>query len=342
MLNRQKILLHLLRESGGRAGKLQVMKWAFLLSRADSSGGSAFYQFLPYHYGPYSFCLAQEMDALAKRDYVRLEGDKTWALTELGRQARPQVDQPVRADLWRILKDHRELSNSSLLRSVYQRYPWFSINSKVTQHQARPEADCAVYTAGYEGQSVDGFLNELMTHGIRRIIDVRRNPIARRYGYHKSTLHRLAGYVGIDYAHFPQLGIASEERQELHTFGDRLELFDRYAATTLKTEREAIAEVARLMQERPSVLVCLEAEPECCHRSRLAVPVSKKSGLPIVHLDACQHAACDDQRLRSPPPPTSQLHSVSKSASVSKLSAIPNRNLNLQIRYSIPNPTPIF
>jgi hypothetical protein len=28
----------------------------------------------------------------------------------------------------------------------------------------------------------------------------------------------------------------------------------------------------------------MEAEPSCCHRSRLANPVSELTGLPIIHL----------------------------------------------------------
>lgn len=282
----------MLQESGGNARRLQLMKWAFLLSCSESRGGNAFFQFLPYHYGPYSFCLAQEMDALVRHGYVLQEDDKIWALTKLGENTRFALDQTIRMDIWRTLKDHENSSNETLLDYVYERFPWFSVNSRIKRLEERPEADCAVYTAGYEGLSVDGFLNQLIQHGIRRIIDVRRNPVARRFGFHKSTLKRLAEKVDIDYVHFPQLGIASEQRQELHTYSDRLELFNTYSATTLRTETEAIAEVAQLTKERASVLVCLEAEPEYCHRSFLAAPVAEKSGLPIVHIGTCTHAAC--------------------------------------------------
>ncbi len=253
---------------------------------------TSFFQFLPYHYGPYSFCLDREMDALANQGYVDDCDRKHWSLTEIGRNTRFSVDQPVRADVWKVLRRFGKSSSSSLLRSVYESFPWFSVNSRVEQLENRPTADPAVYTAGYEGLSVDGFLNELMIHGIRRIIDVRRNPVARRFGFHKSTLARLASNVGIDYIHIPQLGIASDQRQELHTYQDRLDLFERYASTTLENEIEAIAKVASLVNERASALVCLESDPDCCHRSYLAVPVAKKTGLPVVHLGNCVHAAC--------------------------------------------------
>jgi hypothetical protein len=33
------------------------------------------------------------------------------------------------------------------------------------------------------------------------------------------------------------------------------------------------------------VLVCMESEPNDCHRSRLAKPLADLTGLPIKHLD---------------------------------------------------------
>ncbi|WP_197455988.1 DUF488 family protein [Stieleria neptunia] len=56
--------------------------------------------------------------------------------------------------------------------------------------------------------------------------------------------------------------------------------------TTLKKESQAIEVVAALVQEKPSVLVCMEAEPCQCHRLRLANSVASLTGLEIVNLRA--------------------------------------------------------
>jgi uncharacterized protein (DUF488 family) len=48
---------------------------------------------------------------------------------------------------------------------------------------------------------------------IRRLIDVRSNPTARRYGFHESTLDRLVNRLSIEYRHFAELGIRSEIRR---------------------------------------------------------------------------------------------------------------------------------
>ncbi len=67
-------------------------------------------------------------------------------------------------------------------------------------------------------------------------MDGRNNPSSRRYGFHKSTLTRLAGKLGIEYVHFPELGIHSERRQLFPADGDRGALFDEYEGSTLRSE----------------------------------------------------------------------------------------------------------
>jgi uncharacterized protein (DUF488 family) len=285
MLQRQRAVLALLDLAGGRASHLQVTKWAFLLREESSSaGGSAFYQFVPYRFGPYSFCLYQEVAALVRDGYIT-ETNTSWALTSAGAAAAKSASPRVQADADRIVRAHRGKSRDQLITYVYERFPAFTVNSEIRRLVPRPHATCAVYTAGYEGLLVDGFLNGLVASGIARVIDVRSNPVSRRYGFHKTTLNRLCGKLGIDYVHFPELGIASEQRQDLDVPGAREALFSLYEAVTLPANRAAITDVARLMQERPSVLVCMEACHRECHRSRLAKPVEQVSRLPVRHLE---------------------------------------------------------
>ena len=139
-------------------------------------------------------------------------------------------------------------------------------------------------SVGYEGLSADAFLNGLLERGIRHVIDVRRNPIARRYGFHRGTLQRLSGRLSLSYSHFPELGIESAHRVDLSAFADYQRLFERYEAETLPHRRDEIGAVAALQQEQASALLCIEADPAWCHRSRLADAVSGVTGLPVHHL----------------------------------------------------------
>ena len=45
-----------------------------------------------------------------------------------------------------------------------------------------------------------------------------------------------------------------------------------------------VQDLGRLMRLRPSVLVCVEKDVRCCHRSRLAEAVARETGLEVVHL----------------------------------------------------------
>ncbi len=159
------------------------------------------------------------------------------------------------------------------------------VNSKREQHATRPVASLAVYTAGYEGQQVDGFLNTLLLNGIQQLLDVRNNPISRQYGYHKTTLGRLCKSLDIEYVHRPELGIPPVLRQSLKTQADYEVLFAKYEADILANQTVAVEEVSQLVQTKPTVLVCMEADPHMCHRTRLAKAVSEKSRLPVRHLE---------------------------------------------------------
>lgn len=282
MLNRQKALLEIVRLAGGEIDRMVLTKWAFVIRQeAESRGGDAFYDFVPYQYGPFSFGLYQEMEKLVAQGYVQERGSSAWAL---GTIPAPPVERSIQQDLAKVAARFRRVSVENLLDYVYDKYPQFTVNSRRKQLAARPTAPLSVYTAGYEGKSIDAFLNGFIESGVVHLIDVRSNPIARRYGFHRSTLERLTSRLGIQYSHVPHLGISSEQRQQLETMDDYEQLFRRYESTTLQTEQEAIETVCDWVRESPSVLVCMEAEPRCCHRARLAVPVSRLTGLPIHHL----------------------------------------------------------
>jgi uncharacterized protein (DUF488 family) len=274
-------------QSAGRAvQRIELTKWCFLLRHElPSSGGNAFYDFVPYRFGPFSFSLYQEADKLQQNGYLDFPDDNSWVLRADCRSV-PAPPKDVQADVQKVLDRFGEMPLDSLIRYVYRQFPAYTVNSERQKLASRPTTQPAVFTAGYEGLSVDAFLNLLVETGIERLIDVRMNPVARRFGFHKSTLSRLLGHLGIEYLHVPELGIASSSRQDLNAYEDYQKLFASYEATTLESESAAIERVSRLISERPSVLVCMEADPKYCHRSRLANRVAEITHLPLAHLQA--------------------------------------------------------
>ncbi len=73
MLTRQKALLRLIANDGTHMGKTRLQKLAFLLrDEISDSPTSRVYQFVPYHFGPYSFTLSHELRNLESDGFVRI------------------------------------------------------------------------------------------------------------------------------------------------------------------------------------------------------------------------------------------------------------------------------
>ncbi len=288
MLNRQKTLLLLLDLANRPVSKIELTKWSFLLrNEMPSCGGSTFYEFLPYKQGPFSFCLYREIDALIRDGYVEVVGDFHWKSTALAKEKTISLVNTIQSDSSQLVKKFGKMNANDVVDYVYDRHPVYTMNSERRKLAKRPIAEPMVFTAGYERLSVDAFLNRLLNNGIQRIIDVRNNPIARRYGFHKSTLNRLSSRVQIDYIHIPELGIQSSLRRSLESLADYEELFKQYEETTLDQEKIAIEKAANLITEKASVLICMEADPVYCHRTRLANQISIKTGLDVKDLGGC-------------------------------------------------------
>ena len=280
MLHRQRVLLELLRSAGRPLLRIELVKWAFVLRHeTPSGGGSAFYEFLPFKQGPYSFNLKREMDQLVQMAAVS-DADGRWKAEE-----NVTIPEKVCRDLEGVSARLRSLDLEDLLKHVYGSHPEYTINSEIERLAERRVAEPAIYTAGYEGLQVDAFLHRLIRAGIRRLVDVRHNPIARRYGFHKSTLSNLSEQVGIEYVHIPELGIPSAERVGLDATLDRFDLLARYERERLPKQESAVASLVASMRDKPSALVCMEAAPCECHRSRLAERLATLTGMPVVHID---------------------------------------------------------
>lgn len=276
----------ILQQVGGTASSVQMMKWAFLLScETPSHGGKTFYQFIPYRYGPYSFTLNQETDSLIRNGFLEKGTDNRWRLTPIGKGLNLKLPSDVSKDICQIIATYGKLSGQKLTNLVYDKYSWFTINSELPgrRKEQRPVAKKYIYTAGYEGKTVDEFLNLLMESGISRLIDVRYNPISRRYGFHKSTLSRLCSSLNIDYQHFPGLGIPGSERECIGSENQYITLFENYRLNLSSHEKD-LANVIGFLQSEPSVLVCMEANPNCCHRNVLAQHLATLIDMPIKHL----------------------------------------------------------
>jgi uncharacterized protein (DUF488 family) len=286
MITREKIILNLIHRAGGEVSRLNLVKLAFLFRQESQSDTvKTFYQFLPYLYGPFSFTLYHELDDLMQAGMLTAPTENDLRLGDI-HPKEYALPKEIQTEINRFWNCYGGYSTSQLVEMTYRHFPWYTLNTQDPRKRnaALPRAKCAVYTAGYAGMQVDGFLNLLLQKGIRRLIDVRNNPISRRYGFHKSTLERTCQRVGLEYQHTPELGIPSALRSDLGDWEDYERLFARYEERILPANQELIRQVAAQAKTKPSVLICQEADPTLCHRTRLGKVISKMTGLELLDL----------------------------------------------------------
>jgi uncharacterized protein (DUF488 family) len=293
------LILGILLESKHPVSKIRLMKLLFLLHRETPLGKSTtFYEFLPYKYGPYSFSVSRDLDKWMSEGMIVGEvldvatGRKSAAADSY----RDMVPLALRQELRGLVTKHQFQSDDQLINDVYARYPRYTVLSeRIQPRPKRTFAKPAIYTIGYEGHSIDGFFRTLIEERMARLIDVRRVPLSRKPGFSKKMLALRCSKIGVEYVHFPEVGIASDQRQNLSDFASYQRLLDRYEKTLPKKE-SVIAQIALLSQEKPSALMCFEADVRCCHRSRLASCLTVITGLPLRHLKIAADGECDGEK----------------------------------------------
>lgn len=273
---------------------IEIQKLMFMYGKIEETIPS--YDFIPYKKGCYSPTLSRDIHKLGEMGLLQeINGDsidkKLWTLTERGRihvfGKRATAARFVR---FRKAYPHRGLD---LIADVYRRYPYWAINSTIKDivlrddaasaariEAERPKECVALASIGYEGRTFENYLNALIRNGIRVLCDVRKNPISRKYGFSKSTLQNACDGIGIEYRHYPELGIPSHERTDLRYQEDYDELFARYEKTVLPNVGDTLDVITRLVEDEQCVaLTCFEANPAQCHRTRLLNEISKRCGI---------------------------------------------------------------
>lgn len=126
-----------------------------------------------------------------------------------------------------------------------------------------------IYTIGYEGATMAGFVATLQEAGVRRVIDVRALPLSRRPGFSKSPLAASLAEAGIGYVHLKALGTPKRGRDAAKK-GDVATLTEVYDGQLELPEAQGqAAQMLALADEMPSALLCYEREPCHCHRTLL-------------------------------------------------------------------------
>ena len=286
LYGRQCLLLGLLDATGGDVSNTDFQKLLFLYCKEHSSHQATetphgLYDFVPYRYGAFSFTSYADRRRLVDWGLVA-DDDQQWVLTENGRHiAREYGNISIRSFAYR----YRSVRGDALVAHTYRLYPYYAIRSEIADQvlrddqptldrieSTRPEvAPSRLFTIGYEGRTLESYLNLLIREGATLLCDVRRNAISRKYGFSKTTLERGCSGVGICYEHLPELGIESRRRRGLNTEADFKNLFETYEQTILPNQGDALEEIRAWLRSGESVaLTCFELRADQCHRHCVA------------------------------------------------------------------------
>jgi len=287
MYYRRKIILSLLQVFDGELEKVQLQKLLFLFTRFQKDKKT--YDFVPYKFGCYSFQANADLSTLKKYGIVS-DTTKSWKkedevnyLIELTKE-----DKKTISDFRQI---YANKTSDDLINLTYKRYPYFAINSTVSEEYLNKEElqnldnyrsfenEIVLFTIGYQGISLEAYLNKLIKNNIKVLCDVRKNALSMKYGFSKSQLKNACNGVGIEYIHIPEVGIDSEQRRELKTQTDYDVLFEEYKNLNLKKSIDSQTEILKLLKmNRRIALTCFEADICQCHRKHLSEAITNLKG----------------------------------------------------------------
>ncbi len=291
MFYRQKILLALIETFGGRLRRTDCEKLLFLFCQRT---GRNYYDFFPYRYGGFSLVSYYDKANLTKKGWLR--DDEDFVLVKNGSILAELREEDRKA--LSILKTETTSLGDELIRQVYLQYPYFACRSEVLSRVLSPvqieqarqfwvsDKTPCLFTLGYEGLSIDAFLNKLIANNVQALIDVRNHPFSMKFGFSNPAFGKHVERAGLHYYHLPELGIPSSLRKGLGSPESYDQLFAYYEANILPGNAVALERIWQLLHENKRIaLSCFEADPSSCHRQRIAHYLTQKGlSIPIVHL----------------------------------------------------------
>ncbi|UJW35486.1 DUF488 domain-containing protein [Saccharothrix sp. AJ9571] len=151
-----------------------------------------------------------------------------------------------------------------------------------------------IATIGVYGFTAETFLSKLTGEGIRLLLDLRQRRGVRGPDYSWANSVRLQHALAaadIAYRHVKALAPTTELRHLQYREDDRqgvgkrnrvalaLEYTERYTREILDP-----FDLGTLVSAHPTALLCVERDPEACHRSLVAARLQATHGLSVTNL----------------------------------------------------------
>jgi uncharacterized protein (DUF488 family) len=152
-------------------------------------------------------------------------------------------------------------------------------------------------TIGVYGFDRDSFIGALGAAGVDLLLDVRQRRGVRGSEYAWANAQRLQAALaeaGIGYSHLRELAPTTEMRQLQYAEDAKLgegkrnrtvlapAYVERYTSEVL--DRVDLDPVVRWIGDSSAALLCVERDPEACHRSLIAERLQRDLGFEVAHL----------------------------------------------------------
>ena len=155
-----------------------------------------------------------------------------------------------------------------------------------------------IATIGVYGFTVEAFLEKLAGAGVGLLLDVRQRRGVRGPDYawaNSARLQRVLAAVDIGYRHVKDLAPTTELRHLQDREDDRQGVGKRNRVALAPEYAERYTQeildpfdlgslVAELPSDSATALLCVERDPEACHRSLVAARLRTAYGLPVTDL----------------------------------------------------------
>lgn len=143
-----------------------------------------------------------------------------------------------------------------------------------------------IYTLGYEGLSLDKYIDVLQSNNVSIVLDVREKAWSYKPGFSKTAFEAGLKKVGIRYVHVQSAGNPSSNRKTAPSVEECLRRYKIY----LESHPQCLEDLIQLIESaehnnKTVCLTCFEKDYVQCHRSILIDRLTRmESRLQPVHL----------------------------------------------------------
>jgi hypothetical protein len=133
-MNKREALLAFIGASADPIDPIRIMKGMFLFAHESDQSKGIRYKFVPYSYGPCSFEIYDDLNALARASLIQsIPGETRWPQYKVTDYGLDEIKKHVVRDVRDAVKQYRKFVDkrdfTTLLKDVYKKYPDFASKS---------------------------------------------------------------------------------------------------------------------------------------------------------------------------------------------------------------------